>query len=172
MNVLRTLIILFAVIGTSKTVTAHDLVNYGDTIGIFAEDDRARLDVGIRAMKEEIPADHDSWATRLIIKRLDGRNDGPVSPEHLVGIFSEDGRARLDIGIRAMKEEIPADHESWATKLTIKRLDGDNQGPVHYDDVVGIFSEDGRVRLDVGIRAMKEEIPADHESWATRLRIK
>ncbi|NEO40652.1 MAG: hypothetical protein F6J90_31695 [Moorea sp. SIOASIH] len=145
---------------------------WNDLVGIFSEDGRVRLDVGIRAMKEEVPASHDSWATRLVIERLDGPSSGPVEPDHLVGIFSEDGSTRLDLGIRAMKEEVPASHESWATRLRIVPLNELALGSITYGTVVGVFSEDARVRLDVGICAMKEEVPASHESWATRLHIR
>jgi hypothetical protein len=41
-----------------------------------------------------------------------------------------------------------------------------------YEDVVGIFSEDGKFRLDIGTDTMKKNVAADHNSWATRLRIK
>ncbi|NEP61693.1 MAG: hypothetical protein F6K31_32865 [Symploca sp. SIO2G7] len=57
-----------------------------------------------------------------------------------------------------------ADIESLEINLNY----ADTQETQEWNDLVGIFSEDGRVRLDVGIRAMKEEVPASHESWATR----
>ncbi|MGB1256646.1 MAG: OmpA family protein [Thiolinea sp.] len=172
MRILIRLGLLVSIFCGATATFAGDTINYGERVGIFAEDFRARLDVGIRAMKEEIPPDHESWATRLRIKRLDGPNQGPVNSDHLIGIFAEDGRARLDIGARAMKEEVPADHRSWATRVVFKRLDGPDEGPVQYGELLGIFSEDNRARLDIGIRAVKEEVPPNHESWATRLRIK
>jgi hypothetical protein len=89
----------------------------------------------------------------------------------IVGIFSDNG-VRLDIGTDAVKQNVPASHESWATRLRISRLNGPNVGPVMYEDIVGIFSEDARFRLDIGTDAMKKNVPADHDSWATRLRIK
>ncbi len=79
---------------------------------------------------------------------------------------------RLDIGIRAVKEEVPTSMTPGRHRLRIVRLNGLSIGPIKYGEVVGIFSEDGRVRLDIGIRAMKEEVPASHESWATRLKIR
>jgi phosphotransferase system IIB component len=90
----------------------------------------------------------------------------------IVGIFSQTGQYRLDIGTDAVKQNVPASHESWATRLRITRLSGPNVGPVTYEDVVGIFSEDGKFRLDIGTDAMKKNVAADHDSWATRLRIK
>ncbi|MGL5267679.1 MAG: hypothetical protein ACRC9E_15910, partial [Plesiomonas shigelloides] len=71
------------------------IIEYGKKIGVFSEDGKVRLDIGTDAMKKNVPASYDSWATRLVIKRLDGANSGPISDEHLVGIFSEDGKVRL-----------------------------------------------------------------------------
>lgn len=147
-------------------------VDWNEVVGIFSEDGNWRLDIGERATKENIPASHDSWATRLTIKRLDGTSSGPVLADHVVGIFSEDDKWRLDIGERAMKENVPASHNSWATRLRIVRLNGLSIGPIIYGEVVGIFSEDGNWRLDIGERAMKENVPASHNSWATRLKIR
>ncbi len=142
------------------------------TVGIFSEDGKWRLDIGTRAMKENVPATYDSWATRLVIKRLDGPDSGPISDEHVVGIFSLNELYRLDIGTRATKENVPASHESWATRLRVIRLSSASSGPINYGDVVGIFSEDGKWRLDIGTRATKESVPASHESWATRLKFR
>lgn len=147
------------------------IIEYGKKIGVFSEDGKVRLDIGTDAMKKNVPASHDSWATRLVIKRLDGANSGPISDEHLVGIFSEDGKVRLDIGTDAMKKNVPATHDSWATRLVIKSLDGTNSGSVCYGQVVGIFSEDEKYRLDIGTDAVKKNVPSSHDSWATRLRI-
>lgn len=146
-------------------------INWNSVVGIFAESANVRLDIGTNAVQMNIPASQNTSTTRLIIKRLDGPNSGPVSSGHLVGIFSEDGQHRLDIGSRAMKRDVPASHDSWATRLRIVRLNGLNLGPVTYGETVGIFSEDGKYRLDIGTDAMKEAVPASHESWATRLRI-
>lgn len=146
-------------------------VEYGSKIGVFSEDGKYRLDIGTDAMKKNVPASHDSWATRFVLKRLDGANSGAVSDTHLVGIYSEDGRYRLDIGSDAVKKSVPASHDSWATRLLIRRLNGESSGVVSYGDVVGIFSEDGKWRLDIGTDAMKKSVPASHNSWATRLRI-
>ena len=146
-------------------------IKYGETVGVFSEDGKFRLDIGTDATKKTIPAAHNSWATRLKIKRLDGENSGVISDRHVVGIFSEDGKFRLDIGTDAMKKNVPAKHISWATRLVIKRLDGASSGEVCYGHVVGIFSENEKYRLDIGTDAMKTTVPAAHNSWATRLRI-
>lgn len=42
---------------------------------------------------------------------------------------------------------------------------------VEYGSKIGVFSEDGKWRLDIGTDAVKKSIPASHNSWATRLRI-
>lgn len=77
----------------------------------------------------------------------------------------------MDIGTDAMKKSVPATHDSWATRLIIKRLDGKSAGEVCYGDIVGIFSEDEKYRPDIGTDAVKKAVPAAHNSWATRLRI-
>lgn len=146
-------------------------IEYGKVYGIYSYDNKARLDIGSYGVKKEVPASHDSWATRLIIKRLDGESKGPVSSTHKIGIFSENGTTRLDIGTDAMQHEVPITHESWATKLIIKKLNGESSGTVNYGDIIGIFSENGTIRLDIGSLAMKKEVPASHESWATILKI-
>merc|ERR1712232_1529295 len=81
---------------------------------------------------------------------------GKIHEKDLIKILSEDKKVRLDIGGDCVLKEVPASHESWATRLIIKRLDGPNKGPVQTDHVVGIFSEDGQKRLDVGEAAMKK----------------
>ena len=152
-------------------VSSNSPIYYNQLIGIFSESEPVRLDIGTRAMKENIPASHNSWATRFRIKRLDGPNRGEVFSHHTIGIFAASDPVRLDIGTRAMKENVPASHNSWATQLFIQRLDGPNRGPIHYGDVVGVFSSDRKVRLDIGTRATQEDVPASHNSWGTRLRI-
>lgn len=147
-------------------------IQYGQIVGIFSPSQPYRLDIGTRATKENVPASHESWATRLRIRRIDGRSEGPVMSNHLVGFFSEDDRYRLDIGNRATKENVPSSHRSWATLLRIQRLDGPSTGAVYYGDLVGVFSEDNRYRLDIGTRAMKENVPASHRSWATELTVR
>lgn len=159
-------------LGAEVAPPALEVSGASRVVGIFSEDGNFRLDIGTRAMKQNVPASHESWATRLILKRLDGPNTGPISPDHVVGIFSMNERFRLDIGTRAMKENVPADHESWATRLRIVPLNRVGGGPVQYNEVVGIFSEDGKFRLDIGTGAVKEDVPASHNSWATRLRIR
>lgn len=146
-------------------------IYYNQLIGIFSESEPVRLDIGTRAMNENIPASHNSWATRFRIERLDGASRGTVFSHHTIGLFSETEPVRLDIGMRAMKENVPASHNSWATQLVIKRLDGPNRGPISYGEVVGVFSSDRNFRLDIGTRAVKEDVPSSYNSWGTRLRI-
>ena len=147
------------------------LVRYGSTIGVFSENYVARLDIGTRAMKKNTPASHESWATRLYIRRVDGPSVGNVEDTHLVGIFSEKHGKRLDIGEGSMKEKVPVTHFSHATKLKIRSLTNKNDGDViQYGDLVGVFSENGQHRLDIGSGACNET-PDSHNSWATRLRI-
>lgn len=152
-----------------KSASAQSEIYYNQLVGVFSASEPVRLDIGSRATKVNVPASHESWATRLRIVRLDGPSNGTVSSGHVVGIFSEDGQWRLDIGTRAMKENVPASHNSWATQLVLKRLDGASAGPAHYGDLVGFFSQDRQYRLDIGDWAMKENVPASHESWATQL---
>lgn len=46
------------------------MLEYGKVYGIFCEDGRCRLDIGTDAMKKDVLADHDSWATRLKFREL------------------------------------------------------------------------------------------------------
>ncbi len=148
---------------------AQQVVQFNEVVGIYSENGQFRLDIGTDAVKQNVSASHESWATRLIIRRLNGPSRGPVHDNDVIGIFSEDGRFRLDIGTDAAKKNVPASHQSWATRLRIVRLGGPNVGPVTYEEVVGIFSEDAKFRLDIGTDAMKKNVAADHNSWATRL---
>lgn len=151
-------------------------VDYGMTIGIFSasRDTPYRLDIGPEATKSLVPANHDSWATRLKIMRLDGPvGDGVVHESDEIGIFSEDGNWRLDIGSSAAQRETPAYVDSPTTRLQVRRLSGDAVGgPIKYGEVVGIFSEDGKYRLDIGVWAMKVNTSKNWDSWATRLKIR
>jgi hypothetical protein len=146
-------------------------INGSTVVGIFASNGDYRLDIGTMAMKKNTPASHNSWATRLILKRLDGPSKGNVSPGDIVGVFSENLSYRLDIGNAATKENVPASHNSWATRLKIIKLNGNINGPLKYGDVVGIYSEDQKYRLDIGEAATKKNTPASHNSWATRLKV-
>lgn len=149
-------------------------LSYNSKYGVFSENGLCRLDLDEQKMLTS--SSHDSWATRLVFKRLNDGGDvidasGPIYSEHKVGIFSEDGKVRLDIGTRSMKRNAPADQNSNTSRLVIKRLDGSNSGQVHYGHVVGIYSEDGRYRLDLGGNGMKETASSSHNSWATRLQV-
>ena len=132
-----------------------------------------RLDIGVASFRRNTAGTHDSWATRLVLRRLDGANKGDVMEGHVFGIFSEDGRKRLDLGCASIEEQRDVRHESWATRLRIRPLkeDTDATRPLQYNEVVGVFSDDGRsYRLDIGSAACKEQ-HAEHDSWATRLRL-
>jgi len=140
-------------------------------IKLVSENGACRLDVGGASMKKEIDASHESWATRLYLRRLDGPNEGPVRLGHLIGVFSENGKCRLDVGHGSVKE-CKASHESWATRLFVRPIGHPANGPavpLRYNELVGIFSEDGRKRLDIGHAAVHKECAASHNSWATRL---
>ena len=135
----------------------------------MSENGKCCLDIGAASMKAECEASHESWATRLVIRRVDGPSKGPVSLcSHKVGIFSEKNGKRLDIGSASVRE-CAASHNSWATRLFIRPLDGSSQ--VQYNQLVGIFSESNGKRLDIGSASVYREIDASHSSWATRLHI-
>lgn len=157
--------------GCVEMASAAGTINYGDSVGIFSTTQAVRLDIGTLAMKENVPANHNSWATQLEIRRLDGPSTGPVMSDHEVGIFSPTQPYRLDIGTRATKENVPETHRSWATVLEIRAANGTKTGPVQYGDLIGIFSTTQPYRLDIGTRATKEDVPASHSSWATVLKI-
>jgi hypothetical protein len=142
-----------------------------DEVGVFSENLKARLDIGGRAMKKTVPASHDSWATRLRIERVDGVSEGPVDNDHLIRIVSENGKVRLDIGSDSMKETVPSEHLSWATRLKFKPIEAKNSEILQYGDVVGLYSSDFKYRLDLGSDAVEHPADPDHESWATRLRV-
>lgn len=150
-------------------------LTYNRLVGVFTENGphgKKRLDIG-GASVSQVRSDHESNLTRLKIKRLNGGGSEDISDEDLVGIFSEDGKYRLDIGqCKEGKKTQPEDHESWATLLEIRRLDGDSVGPVRQNHVVGFFSKDGKFRLDIGAGSFNKNTPADHNTWATRLRVK
>jgi len=154
-----------------KVAQCERRLSYDNTIlGILCENGSKRLDIGNKCVYE-CSASHDSWATRLVFRRLDGPNEGDVSEDHIFGVFCENGSKRLDIGIGSMYADCPASHSSWATRLFVRRLDGANTGSIQYGHVVGIFCEDGSKRLDIGYASVKTECPGDHDSWATRLRV-
>ena len=73
-----------------------------------------------------------------------------------IKVLSENGNCRLDVGGASMRAEIDASHESWATRLFIRRLDGPSEGPVELGHLVGIFASNNNVRLDVGCASVRE----------------
>ena len=90
---------------------------------------------------------------------------------HVVGIFSEDGRVRLDLGSASCKP-CAASHESWATRVFVRPVGQHSSAnaPIAYGQLVGVFSETGGKRLDLGSKS-RRSCKADHDSWATQLRI-
>jgi len=155
-------------------------VTYGELIGVFSSDygpdTGARLDIGLNGMKVFTPASTLTTTTKLRIKRLDGPSVGDVEDTHVVGIFSEDWKYRLDVGDGSLKENTSPTFLSENTQLKIwpaekasKSGDESKSGQnISYDDVIGVFSEYGDHRLDIGSNAVN---PADknHDSWATEL---
>ncbi|MCF5710713.1 hypothetical protein GIV19_26105 [Pseudomonas syringae] len=154
-----------------RTVSAADPEM---TIGVFSSTSPYRLNISIHAMKKNVPANWNSWATRLKIMRADGTpGSGVVLEDDAIGIFSEDGLYRLDIGSNAVKVATPASWNSWATRLHIRRLPGNTgTGAIKYGETIGIFSEGGMYRLDIGTQATKINTPAGWESWATILNVR
>ena len=143
-------------------------------VKVLSERGEVRLDISVASFKRNTVGTHDSWATRCVLRRLDGPSEGDVEEGHVLGIFSENGSTRLDLGCASIKEQRNVQQESWATRLRIKplaRTRGDDARPLQYDEVVGVFSDDGHsYRLDIG-RASCTEASAGHNSWATRMKI-
>eukprot|EP00999_Lentomonas_sp_LEN2_P002908 NODE_770_length_1204_cov_118.131848_g730_i0.p1 GENE.NODE_770_length_1204_cov_118.131848_g730_i0~~NODE_770_length_1204_cov_118.131848_g730_i0.p1 ORF type:complete len:332 (-),score=76.15 NODE_770_length_1204_cov_118.131848_g730_i0:125-1120(-) len=154
-------------------------LNGGDTIAIYStgeRDGQVRLDLGEGAMKQRQTADHDSWATRLRIASPHDRvPDGTPLWEGAAFklVTYEEQELCLDLG--ALTSETPADHESWATRLHIQKLD-DEGGPLCFGDCVRVISEpddggDGHAcRLDLGEACIDNSPDAGHNSWATVLK--
>lgn len=170
-----------------------------DLIKIVSENGKFCFDVGTANVSggKLVTADIDISTTRLYLERLDGPSMGYISTDHVVGIFNHDRSFRLDIGIDAVQSEQSANHDSWATCLYIRRIIDDedyerqlvlaekqdedeknaininnkmNNEPLKYGELVGVFASEGAyIRMDIGLNAMKKAVPADHNSWATRL---
>lgn len=98
-------------------------VRMGHRVAILNEARTKRVDLGLRMD----PAFLDNSNTRLVIKRLDGPSEGPISYSHKLGIFSQDGSKRLEMSTMGNPN-----HESWATQLYILVLEG---GELVHDDV-------------------------------------
>ena len=151
-------------------------ITYGQEIGIFSENFKNRLDIGTKAMKKKQKWNHNSWATRLQIKRLDGPSEGDVEDTHVIGVFTEGGTCRLDIGRGSMKDYAKATHLVSATRLHIwphteNCLPSKNGERLQYGDIIGIFDQNGDYRLDLGKDCVPKPCPDNRDSWATRLRI-
>lgn len=155
-------------------------VTYGELIGVFSSDygpdDGSRLDIGLFAMKKFTPVSTLTKTTMLRIQRLDGPSIGDVEDTHIVGIFSEDGKYRLDIGTASMKMNTSPAFLSTCTQLKIwpaekASVSGDESKEgqnINYDDIIGVFSEDGLYRLNLGSDALNPQ-KKDHVSSQTKL---
>jgi len=72
-------------------------IYYGEEIRIVSSTKPIRLDIGTAAMKKVTPGSHSSWATKLIIKRLDGPNEGKVEDTHEVKTTQPGWTLALDL---------------------------------------------------------------------------
>jgi hypothetical protein len=148
-----------------------------DTIDIITESGDYRLDIGGLPFKRNTPTSEVSSTTLFQFKRLDGPNTGPVRDDHIVGIFSADGKYRLDVGTASMKVNVPVSHVSWATSLKLERPARDPGGKVNtiayygVGQTFGIVSSTRPYRLDIGPDACNPA-SASHDSWATRFKIR
>ena len=123
------------------------------------------LDMG-RGKRPHNSPNHDSWATRLVLWRIDGPSSGPVDMSHTVKLISQDGHKCLDIG-RGGGTYSDAGHNSWATVFSCRPLDGSTQ--IRYGVPLAFFSgpsADCR-RLDIGCASSGHQ----HDSWATKFNL-
>ena len=162
----------------------------GLPLQVLTSSSAARLDLSCASLRRETPETHDSPTTRLKLRRLDGPSIGPVSACHVVGIFSEDGKKRLDL-VRAVLPQVTI-HQTAATCLLIEPLqpgggvlDAEERraqpaGDVlHYGQTVGVFSlPDGsgnpRLRLDLGTESVFATKPCKGDAkddWGNSLRV-
>jgi hypothetical protein len=130
------------------------------------EFDGNRVDMGPFSTDEG----HESWATVLKIRRLDGPSEGPVRVGHEIMIYSPEASRRLDVG---MKEGTSCDpnHRSSSTYFHVKPV-GDfhsESEPIKYEQEVGFFSpESPFLRMDInGVAAADMNL----STWTTRLRL-
>ena len=162
----------------------------GVPLQVLTSSGAARLDLSRASLRRETPETHDSPTTRLKLRRLDGPSIGPVSACHVVGIFSEDGKKRLDL-VRAVRPQVIV-HQTATTCMTIEPLqpgggvlDAEKRhaqpaGDVlHYGQTVGVFSlPDGsgnaRLRLDLGTGSVFATKPSKGDAkddWGNSLRV-
>ena len=151
----------------SHTLLADQLVK------ILTADGRIRLDIGGSVFARNTPASEDCRTTRLVLRRLDHHQEaGPVNEAHTVGIFCQDLCTQLDICKPSVKSEMKnIGWNSWATQLRIKpltRSDVDMSRPIQYGEPIGIFSSDGKRRLDIGQVEQQQVVELDapnDKSW-------
>jgi hypothetical protein len=159
-------------------------------VKVLSADGQLRLDLGDLQYKCNSPIDPDRPTSRFVIRRLDGPSTGPVSSEHLFGVFTEDGTLRVDVDAPTVNPVRNA-HESWATRLELRPLppigapsfDADTvahwrERPLQYEqDVVGLFStvtgskHDKVGMLDISPHAVYQPCPASHDANGTRLQL-
>eukprot|EP00931_Biecheleriopsis_adriatica_P075753 TRINITY_DN49542_c0_g1_i1.p1 TRINITY_DN49542_c0_g1~~TRINITY_DN49542_c0_g1_i1.p1 ORF type:complete len:245 (-),score=40.05 TRINITY_DN49542_c0_g1_i1:12-746(-) len=158
--------------GTSLMVMRDPKVlTYGQSLGIFSnqnagkgkDGEGTRLDLSSACVKTEALAVDDTPMTRVVLRNVDSRGDnGPVKMGDAVAIFNMRETKRVDMGSFCV-ESCPAARDDSNTRLFFQRLDGPNQGAIHYGHVVALLSESGK-RLDMSTMGRP-----DHESWATRV---
>lgn len=152
---------------------SDDVIYYGTPVGVFNEGNDVRLDLTSEVNFTLVDPHQDRPTSRFIIKRLDAIDyRGEIRADDIVGIFTEDDQFRLDIGEFVFPQKVAANHVTQTTVLTIEKLEGKSAGPVHYGEVVGIFSSDHIYRLDIESPPLKAKMSAHHDSWATRLRVR
>ena len=110
-------------------------------------------------------AEDDSWATRLVFKKLgDERSDDLIHHGDEVGIFSAENNLRLDAGDATCE----AGHESWATCFHVKALDG---SALRYGTEMGLFSTRDSSRLDIRYASADGVVGPAVESETTRFKL-
>jgi len=89
-----------------------------------------------------------------------------VNLDDEVGIFSVESEYRLDMG--GACNDNP-DHESWATILEVRALEGG--GKIRYNQPIGLFctgENEGKYRVDIGPNCCD----TGHDSWATVFKLR
>lgn len=151
----------------------NEKLHFNAPIGIFNEGDDVRLDIGLESATSLTDASENKPTTRLVIRKLsDPEWSGELTETDVVGIFSEDNQLRLDIGEACFARKVEANRISETTVFVIRGLNGEKSGPIKNGATVGIFTSDGKYRLDLDSPPLKTRMTNSWDSWATRLRIK
>jgi len=104
-----------------------------------------------------------------MIRRLDGRSEGPVCAGHEIMIYSPEADCRLDVGMKEGANCDP-DYKTWATYFYVRPVQ-DFYGasePIQYEQEVGFFSPDEPFRMDIGGVATKD---MDSHNLFTRFKV-